>query len=76
MGCRNTILKALISTAGGLLLTSPSLAAPSCTAVGVPVGCVGRPAVRAATPGVGVQPAAGPGAGPNAGGPVNRPGRR
>jgi len=52
MGCHNTILKALISV-GGLLLTSPSLAAPYCTATGVPVGCVGSPAVRAATPGVG-----------------------
>ena len=89
MGRQSTIFKAVISAAGGLLLTSPSLAAPYCTAAGVPVGCVGRPAVRATTPGVGVTPgvgagapgvgvapAAGPGVGPNAGGPVNRPGRR
>ena len=89
MGRQITIFKAVISAAGLLLLTSPSLAAPYCTAAGVPVGCVGRPAVRATTPGVGVTPgvgagapgvgvapAAGPGVGPNAGGPVNRPGRR
>ena len=81
MGRQITIFKAVISAAGLLLLTSPSLAAPYCTAAGVPVGCVGRPAVRATTPGagapgVGVAPAAGPGVGPNAGGPVNRPGRR
>ena len=89
MGRQITIFKAVISAAGLLLLNSPSLAAPYCTAAGVPVGCVGRPAVRATTPGVGVTPgvgagapgvgvapAAGPGVGPNAGGPVNRPGRR
>ena len=81
MGRDITILTALISSAGGLLLALPSLAAPYCTAAGVPAGCVGRPAVRATTPGagapgVGVAPAAGPGVGPNAGGPVNRPGRR
>ena len=89
MGRQITIFKAVISAAGLLLLNSPSLAAPYCTAAGVPVGCVGRPAVRATTPGVGVtpgvgagapgagvRPAAGPGVGPNAGGPVNRPGRR
>ena len=89
MGRQITIFKAVISAAGLLLLNSPSLAAPYCTAAGVPVGCVGRPAVRATTPGVGVTPgvgagapgvgvapAAGPGVGRNAGGPVNRPGRR
>jgi hypothetical protein len=56
-----------------------------CTAAGVPMGCVARPAgraaVRAATPGVGapgvgVAPAAGAGRGVNRGGPVNRAGRR
>ena len=67
MGRQSTIFKAVISAAGGLLLTSPSLAAPYCTAVGVPAGCVGRPAVRATTPGagapgVGVTPGVGAGA--------------
>ncbi|MEB3326890.1 MAG: hypothetical protein VKI39_04185 [Synechococcus sp.] len=77
-------------------VVSPAHAAPAaaiyCTSPGVPAGCVGRPAVRAITPGVGapgagvapgvgapgagVRPAAGPGAGPNMGGPVNRGGMR
>ena len=63
-------------------------AALYCTSPGLPVGCVGRPAVRAITPGVGApgvgvgapglgaRPAAGPGVGPNMGGPVNRGGMR
>jgi len=81
MGFQNTCLHALIGACGGLLLTSPTLAAPYCTAPGVPAGCLGRPALRATTPGAGasgagVVPAAGPGVGPNAGGPANRPGRR
>ena len=67
MGRQITIFKAVISAAGLLLLNSPSLAAPYCTAAGVPVGCVGRPAVRATTPGagapgVGVTPGVGAGA--------------
>ena len=67
MGRDITILTALISAAGGLLFTSPSLAAPYCTAAGVPAGCVGRPAMRATTPGagapgVGVTPGVGAGA--------------
>ena len=67
MGCQNTCLKALIGACGGLLLTSPTLAAPYCTAPGVPAGCLGRPALRATTPGagapgVGVTPAVGAGA--------------
>ena len=53
MGRHNSILTALVSAAGGLLLTPTSLAAPYCTGPGVPVGCLGRPAVRATTPGVG-----------------------
>jgi hypothetical protein len=48
-----TFLTALISAAGGLVLTPSSLATPYCTGPGVPVGCVGRPLVRATTPGVG-----------------------
>ena len=62
-----------------------------CTAVGVLLGCVARPARRAAVlaatpgvgapgvgvaPGLGVVPAAGPGRGVNRGGPVNRAGLR
>lgn len=53
MGRHTTVLTALISAAGGVLLAAPTLAATYCTTPGVPVGCVGRPAVRAATPGVG-----------------------
>lgn len=65
MGRQITIFKAVISAARGLLLTSPCLAASYCTAAGVPAGCVGRPAVRATTPGagapgVGVTPGVGP----------------
>lgn len=52
------------------LVAGPALAGP-CTAPGYPVGCVGSPAVRAATPGlgapgVGVAPGVGAGA-PGAG---------
>lgn len=53
MGRDITVLTALLSTAGGLLLASSSMAMPYCTGPGVPVGCLGRPAVRATTPGVG-----------------------
>jgi len=76
MGRHTAALTALLSGVGGLLLTAAQ-AAPYCTGPGVPVGCVARPAVRAATPGAGA-PGVGvtPGVGPNAGGPANRPGRR
>ena len=80
---------ALAICCGGALAAgtavTPAQAVPAaaiyCTAPGVPVGCVGRPAVRAVTPGVGapgagMRPAAGPGAGPNMGGPANRGGMR
>ena len=80
---------ALAICCGGALAAgsavAPAQAVPAaaiyCTAPGVPVGCVGRPAVRAVTPGVGapgagMRPAAGPGAGPNMGGPANRGGMR
>ena len=76
MARRTAALTALLSGAGGLLLTAGGLspaaqAAPYCTGPGVPVGCVARPAVRAATPGVGapgvgVTPGVGAGA-PGAG---------
>jgi hypothetical protein len=76
MARHTTALTALISGASGLLLTAAGLppaaqAAPYCTRPGVPVGCVARPAARAATPGVGapgvgVTPGVGAGA-PGAG---------
>ena len=69
MGRHNAILTALISAVGALLLTPPSLAAAYCTAPGVPVGCLGRPAVRATTPGVGA-----PGVGVTPGVGVGAPG--
>jgi len=82
MGRHTAALTALLSGVGALLLTAAgqppaAQAAPYCTGPGVPVGCVARPAVRAATPGAGA-PGVGvtPGVGPNAGGPANRPGRR
>jgi len=76
----STFLKAaLLSATGGLLLTAAGVlpaaqAAPNCTGTGVPAGCVARPAVRAATPGVGA-PGAGvtPGVGAGARGVGVRP---
>jgi hypothetical protein len=70
------------------LLAGPASAVVYCKTVGVPKGCVARPAAAAAAvatpgvgaPGVGVAPgvgAPGPGVAPaNRGGPVNRPGVR
>jgi hypothetical protein len=70
---------ALLGISFGVLLNpGPANALVYCKAVGVPKGCVARPAHRVVTPydrgapGVGVRP----GTPLNRGGPVNRVGRR
>jgi hypothetical protein len=72
-------LAALITLAGASLSAGPANAVVYCKTVGVPKGCVARPAAKAAvvTPGVGA-PGIGVRAGTpaNRGGPVNRAGRR
>ena len=57
---------AIVAAAVGAPAHAGPAAAIDCTSPGLPVGCLGRPAVRAL--GVGV--------GPNMGGPVNRGGLR
>jgi hypothetical protein len=71
---------AAAALAGLFVDSGPANAVIYCTAVGVPKGCVARPAGavrRAVTPGVGA-PGVGirPGTPMNRGGPVNRVGRR
>ena len=66
---------------GAVVAGAAPAAALYCSSPGLPVGCVGPPAMRAITPGVGApgvgaRPAAGPGVGPNMGGLVNRGGLR
>ena len=72
-------LAALITLAGASLSAGPANAVVYCKTVGVPKGCVARPAAKAAvvTPGAGA-PGVGVRAGTpaNRGGPVNRAGRR
>lgn len=80
---------ALLAVLGLAGFAAPAGAVVYCRAVGVPAGCVARPAVPPAAvpgvgaPGVGVAPGVGapgvgvrPGTPMNRGGPVNRVGRR
>jgi hypothetical protein len=78
IACRAAV--GLAALAGLFIATGPADAVVYCKSVGVPKGCVARPAGavrRAVTPGVGA-PGVGirPGTPMNRGGPVNRVGRR